>query len=50
MEQKPMKIICKLLTSKINPKVLVLIVLAFTGGALSPDAVNSIVDILMSAN
>jgi hypothetical protein len=45
-----MKIICKILTSKINPKLLLLIVLAFTGGALSPDAVNSIVDILMSAN
>jgi len=50
MEQKSMKIICKILTSKINPKLLLLIVLAFTGGALSPDAVNSIVDILMSAN
>jgi hypothetical protein len=44
-----MKLLIKLLTNKINPKTLLVIVLAFFSGSVSPDIINSLIDILMSA-
>jgi len=41
-----MKIFCKLLTSKINPKLLIVIAVAFTAGNISPEVLAQILDIL----
>jgi hypothetical protein len=44
-----MKLLIQLLTNKINPKTLLVIVLAFFSGSVSPDIINSLIDILMSS-
>lgn len=41
-----MKIFCKLLTSKINPKLLIIIAVAFTAGNISPEVLVQILDLL----
>ena len=41
-----MKIILKLLTTKVNPKTLLLIGVAALGGHLSPELLTNLIDIL----
>lgn len=41
-----MKLICKLLTSKVNPKILIVIAVAFTTGTISPEILTQILDLL----
>lgn len=41
-----MKILCKLLTGKVNPKILIIIAVAFTSGTISPEILSQILDIL----
>jgi len=41
-----MKIICQLLTKKINPKTALIVIIAFFSGHISPEIIQVMLDLL----